>query len=471
MKWMPNRFLLLPYVALLTILAVVGCTSKQDPDEVLTVCGNHSCGDLVMVTTDTSSDGYHYLHPSVSPDGGTIVFSADWYAIHDPKDPGTSLYTNYRQLITYPNVEVENPEPRATLAPGPNELIGGTLIKLETRAMQFAGLTRTLSTLINDDKAYPSWEDDTHLVFSVRPEAFGGRYRICRADISDPNKAPVEFLYMEPEDDAPSPPFAQHLEPVLSPVIPGQPRWLAFTKSSCVRPDSFETCTGLSIWVLDMATAGAGDGYDAVAFPVTNEYSRIEQPHWSPDGRKIVFSGGMDVTGAGQGAGTELFTIDFDTTGLAAGTMELDKNLTQLTFTSRAEGDPIAGILNTSPVYSNDGGTIYFESTRRAPSITLHDRNIWSIPADGRFDPQIYYFTRSDDVTPTVLADGRVMFSSAMGFPTEMLNRLEQESYERLAEEDTTGLDEVQLRALAADERRQLEFFEGVMSHVYIYRP
>jgi len=474
MKWMPNRFLLLPYLALLTVLAVVGCTSKQDPDEVLAVCGNHSCGDLVMVTTDTSSDGYHYLNPKMSPDGTQMVFSADWWAIpSDPRDEGTALYVENRQLILYPNVVIENPEPRSSLAPGNGETVGGELVFLKERSLLFAGLFKYLITLKNDDKAYPSWQDDSHVVFSLRPTDLGGRYRICRADVSDPSLAVVEFLYMEPADAFASPPFSQHLEPVLSPQPAGggSPRWLAFTRSSCVRPDSFETCTGLSIWVLDMATAGINDGYDAVAFPVTNEYSRIEAPNWSPDGRKLIFSGGLDVDQSGVGAGTELFTIDFDTTGLAAGNMVLDKNLSRLTYTSRAAGDPISGILNTSPLYSNDGGTIYFVSTRRAPAITLHDRNIWSMPADGSLEPEIFYFTRSDDVTPSILSDGRILMSSALGFPTEMMDRLEEEAYQNYALHDTLGLDEVQLRGLAADERRQLEFFEGVMSHIYIYRP
>ncbi len=273
---------------------------------------------------------------------------------------------------------------------------------------------------------------------------------------------------MEDSDDTPSPLFSHHQAPALSP----DHRWLAFTRSACVLPDSFETCSGTSLWVLDMDTAGADDGYDSSAYQIVSEYSRLETPNWSPDGTKLIFSGGMDVAGAGTGAGTELFTIDFDTTGLAAGALTLDNNLTRLTFTSMAEGDPISGILNNSPVYDNDGGAIFFVSTRRAPAITLHDRNIWRIAADGSLDPEIYYFTRADDVDPTVLPDGRILMSSALGFPTEMLNRLETEAYQRLRlDPETAGLAEVQLRALAAEERLQLEFFEGVMSHIYIYRP
>ncbi len=461
MKWTRNRFLLLPYIVLLTILAVVGCSSKKDPSETLVVCGNHSCGDLVMVTTDTSSDGYHYLNPSLSPDGTRILFTADWWAIpSNPRFTGDADFVNNRQMILFPNqVGIE---PTLDLASQ-----GGELVRLRERSIRFGESSPQVVSL-DDDKTTPIWEDDTHLIFSMRNIGLNNQYRMCRADISDPTLAPIEFLFMEPADATPQPRQTQHLESVLS----NDRQWLAFTRSSCTEPDSFETCTGTSLWVLDMNTAGDDDGYDAVAFPVTGEYSRIETPRWSPDGSKIVFSGGFDVAGSGTGAGTELFTVDFDTTGLDAGTMALDRGLNRLTFTSRTAGDPISGILNRAPVYSNDGGSIFFVSTRRAPAITLHDRNIWRIPSDGSLDPTIYYFTRSDDVDPTVLPDGRILMSSSLGFPTEMLNRLELEAYQAAVDNpENAGLDEVQLRALAADQRRQLEFFEGVMSHVYIYRP
>jgi hypothetical protein len=347
---------------------------------------------------------------------------------------------------------------------------GGVLVELFPRSVPYGegGNSEYLGDMLDDDKANPSWEDDSHLIFSMRSGQIGNQYRLCRADILDPSLAPVEFLFMEPADATAQPQLTQHLEGALS----ADQRWLAFTRSSCTIPDSFETCTGSAIWVLDMATAGANDGYAALAFPVTGEYSRMETPRWSPDGAKIVFSGGMDVDGSGTGAGTEIFTVDFDTTGLDAGTMPVDHNLNRLSFTSRTDGDPISGILNRAPVYNKNGSSIYFVSTRRAPAITLHDRNLWRIPADGTLDPVLHYFTRSDDVDPTVLPDGRILLSSSLGFPSEMLNRLEEEAYQAARDNpENQGLDEVQLRALANDERRLLEFFEGVMSHIYIYRP
>ncbi len=463
MKWTRNRFLLLPYVVLLTVLTVVGCSSKQEPSETLVVCGNHSCGDLVMVTTDTSSDGFHYLNPSMSPDQSRILFTADWWAIpSDPRFSGDADFVNNRQMILFPNQE--GVEPTLDLSSQ-----GGILVELFPRSMPFAGGEPFLQYMVDDDKTSPSWADDSHLIFSMRSIELGNQYRLCRADISNPSLARVEYLFMEPADATAQPRLTQHMEGTLS----ADGDWLAFTRSSCVIPDSFETCTGTSLWVIKMDTAGDNDGYDAVAFPITSEYSRLETPSWAPDGSKLVFSGGLDVAGAGTGAGTEIFTVDFDSTGVTAANLPaLDSNLNRLTFTSRTEGDPISGILNRGPVFSNNGASIYFVSTRRAPAITLHDRNIWSIPSDGTLDPALYYFTRSDDVDPRVLPDGRVMMSSSLGFPTEMLNRLEEEAYQAAVDNpENEGLDEVQLRALANDERRQLEFFEGVMSHVYIYRP
>jgi hypothetical protein len=465
MKWLRNRFLLLPYVVLLVALVTIGCTSKEDPAETLDVSGNHSTGDLVMVTTDTSSDGYHYLDPQLSPDGNTILFSADWWAIPTVRDPEDNLYVINRQMITVPlQVGVE---PKLNL-----EQQGGVLMILAELSIPIAGSDVFFPDIANMDKGNPIWWDDTHIIFWLDTERVGAR--LFRADISDPSYCPTEVLFMEPTDADPSPFNWQHMEGTLSP----NRRWLAFTRSGCAIPDSFETCTGLSIHVLDMTTAAVNNGYDAVTLPLTNAYSRIETPKWSPDGTKIIFSGGLDVAGAGVGAGTEIFTIDVDTLALANRNHPLDNNLTRLTFTSRVPGDPISGILNYDPVYSLDMQTVYFVSTRRAPTTTLHDRNIWTIPANGFLEPEIYYFTRSDDMDPYVMPDGRLLLSSALGFPTEMLVRLEEEAYQRFVVLNNTpveeggfggALDEVQMRELAAEENRNLQFFEGVMVHLYTF--
>ncbi len=459
MKWQHTRFLVLSYLVALLILVIVGCSSKEDPSEVLDVCGNHSCGELVMVTTDTSSDGYQYLDPTLSPDGSRILFTADWWAIPTTRDPGDARYVDYRQMVIIP--VRQGVEPALSL-----EDEGATLIRLKEFGLRIGGGTETLVDIVNDRKADPIWQSDSTVIFSYST-SFG--YRLFQADISNPDEAPVTPLYMEPSDASNSVFFWQHQDPALSP----DGRWLVFTRSGCAIPDSFETCTGMALYCLDMATAGGpSQGYDGVIFPLTNEYSRLLTPSWSPDGSKIVFSGGKDVGGS-FGTGTELFTIDFDTTGYADGSVALDRNLERLTFTTYSEGDPITGVFNDSPVYANDGNTIYFVSTRRAPSITLHDRNIWEIPADGSQEPEIYFFSRSDDWEPSIMPDGSLLFSSMMGFPTSMLDRLEEEAYQRFKQENIDqglGLTEVQLRSKAADERDLLSFFEGVMSQIYIFR-
>jgi len=465
MMWQLPRFLVPSYLVILLILVVVGCTSREDPSEVLEVCGNHSCGDLVMVTTDTSSEGFQYLDPSVSPDGTRILFSADWGAIPTTKDPGDELFVDYRQMIVMPF--------RVGLEPAEGlEEEGARLIRLKEMGLWIGGSTHTFqqNKIIDLRKESPIWETDSTVVFSFQTNA---GYRLFRANISNLDLAPVEALYMERSDSLTATIYQiQHQDPALSP----DGRWLLFVRSSCTIPDSFETCTQQRLYCLDMETAGGNSVnrayYNATTFPLTEEYALIQNPAWSPDGQTIVFSGTLDVGGS-FGVGTELYTIDFDTTGYPD--VARDNGLDRLTYNTYREGDPISGIMNDEPVYSRDGGSIYFVSTRRAPSITLHDRSIWRIPANGSQEPEIFFFSRSDDWEPAIMPDGSLLFSSLMGFPTEMLDRLEIEAYERLAAEniDVPPADrktEVQLRAEAADERDLLSFFEGVMSHLYIYR-
>lgn len=423
-----------------------------------------------MVTTDTSSDGFQYLNPRLSPGGTTIAFTCDWKALPADLRPGDEYFVNYRQVAIIPAAPGVEP------VSGLGEL-GARLVRVQDFDMRISSVVDPQRNAVNFDKGAPVWLDATNLVFPMRVRV---GYRLIRADISDPARAQAIPLFMEPSDAGASPVLWQHLEPALSP----DHRWLAFTRSGCRIPASFETCSGLSIWVLDMSTAEANEGYGAVAFPVTSEFSRIEAPAWSPDGTRLVFSGGLDVAGQ-RGMGTELFAVDFDTTGLAASKMVLDRDLRRLTSTPMADGDPITGILNTSPCYSTDGGDIYFVSTRRAPSITLHDRNIWRVRADGSLDPEIYYFTRSDEADPSINPDGSMLLSSSLGFPSEMLDRLEAEAYLRIVQQDLydeehdlddgrenyTPKTELQMRSEAADERRLLSFFESVMSHLYFYRP
>ncbi len=465
MKWMKNRFLSLTYIGFMVLLVTVGCSIKEDPNEVLVLCGNHSCGDLAMVTTDTSSDGFQYLNPHMSPDGTRIIFSADWKAIPSQNHfDSDALYTTYRQIIVIDNQS--SVDPAADLASQ-----GGVLVRFsdDHATVRISGNVVPLSNFEDElPKSDAVWLDDSNIAFSVQtPRGF----RIFTADVTgicpESTCKVIPFVsYMEPDDGLISGGQFQNLEPTLSP----DGRWLAFTRSGCDIPDSFETCTGVSLNIIDMNTIGDDMGYDALKISLTSEFSRLEKPSWSHDGSKIVFSGGHDLHD-GNGSGTELYTIDFDTTGYSAGEMILDNNLDRLTYTTYVQGDPISGVLNTSPSYSFDDSEIVFVSTRRAPSITLHDRNLWKIPSDGRLDPTLLYFTRNDDVDPEWQPDGSILMSSQLGFPTEILDQLEEEAYQRLVQDPDLDLTEVEMRSQAANQRNQLEFFEGVMSYLYIFQP
>lgn len=462
MKWLNNRFLLMAYILLMVFMVVAGCSLKEDPAEVLTLCGNHSCGDLAMVTTDTSSDGFHYLNPTMSPDGTKILFTADWKAIpaidHYDED---QFYTLFRQLVIIPT--------RSSVDPATSlEDQGGVLVRFDGdyTSVTIAGNIVSMGNIEAERrKGGPAWIDDNNIAYFVETPR---GYRIFTADATnyETELLRTSAAYMEPADASISGGMFQH----MSPSVSNDSRYMVFTRSGCALPDSFETCTGLSLLVLDLETAGLNNGYDALVYAVTSDFSRIESPRWSPDGTKLVFSGGMDM-GGGSGAGTEIYTIDFDAAAFQAGEVVLDNNLTRLTFTTLLPGDPISGVFNTSPTYTPDGGEIIFVSTRRAPSITLHDRNLWKIPSDGRLDPEIFYFTRADDVDPEVQSDGSVLLSSQLGFSTEILDQLEEEAYQALVQGNDGSLTEVEMRSLANDQRRMLEFFEGVMSQLYIFRP
>ncbi|RKZ20048.1 hypothetical protein DRQ50_00720 [bacterium] len=471
MKWLHNRFLPVAHIALLASFVVIGCTGKQDPKETLVLCGNHTCGELAMVTTDTSSKGFYYLNPTVSPDGSEVLFTADWRAMPaDPKEPDDEYYINYRQLVTVPMQA--GFEPSLDLAEQ-----GAELIRLTETAIEIQGNLTSMVGAENYDKGDPIWETDLSVIFSMRLDPISA-LRLFRADITDKAAAVSEPLFLEERDNMEIPGKEQHLAPNLS----RDGRWLIFTHhAGFANAGDLDTYEGLQLYALDMApTREPGyDPYDARAFPLTKVYRRIERPRFSPDGSRIVFSASLDLVNSSDD-GTEIFTMDFDTTGLAAtDTVVYDSNIQRVTFTSRAEGDPIAGILNYSPCFSPNGADIYFVSTRRAPATTVHARAIWQVPADGGQDPEIYFFSRFDDVDPTILDNGTLLMSSTFGFPSEVLDQLEEEAYQRIKAEneqdhadDPVGkplFTEVELREKASDERRQLENFEGVMAHLYVF--
>ena len=152
--------------------------------------------------------------------------------------------------------------------------------------------------------------------------------------------------------------------------------------------------------------------------------------------------------------------------------MTLDNDLHRVTHTPESPGDPLEDTLrNYGPVFTADLSSILFVSTRRAPTVTLRERNLWIVPTDGSLEPHIYFFTRDDDVDPNFDAgSGRLLLSSAMGFPTEMLDQIGEARAETLANQEPP-LSEIEIQVIVALERMELEFFAGVMSHLFFFRP
>jgi len=447
------RILTLGYFICMLGFLALGCTTREDPSETLVMCGNHTCGNLAMVTTDTSSDGYQYLNPKLSPDGNTILFTCDWQALPSTDRPPDPLPTN-RELAIIPASEGNQPTTSLTES-------GATLIFLLGLPLSIGGSSPTYYEMDMRQKGDPIWKDNSNIIFWVQLPRGN---RLFEANIASLPTIPTP-LYFEPEDYDQQGGIWQHTQPALSP----DGRWLAFVRFGCPSIDEFESCTEQSIWILDMQTAGLDQ--DNVAFPIVESVSRCGGPAWSPDGSTIAFHASTDLVGLENDPGTELFSVAFDTTGLAeAGNVTVNNGLHRLTYTVLSDGDPITGIDNLNPSYTVDGSSIIYVSTRRAPSITLRVRGVWRIPADGRLAPEIFFFSREDDVDPSVArnASGEIVLSSAMGFPTSMLDRLEQETFERILAENP-DVSETAARVAAREEREELEFFAGVMSHLFIY--
>jgi hypothetical protein len=447
------------YLGLLLAALLAGCTSRETPSEVLITCGNHSCGDLMMVTTDTSSDGFQYLEPELSPDGTTILFTADFMALPPDRPPDTPPPN--RILVMMPLAA--GTDPRTDLRES-----GAVRVQIGPGRIYYQGELQNYwpDDVLNQtyvDRGSPGWVD-MQTIYCWFQTPRGNRLFLIHLDAGDAFGRAWEEIYAEPDDSLISGGFWEHNDPALSPD--GQ--WMAFTRFGATDAGDLSTYTQQALWVISMADLAVRP--TPYAFPLTSDVAQIGAPTWSPDGGTIVFHASLDMDGQIGATGTELFTIDFDTTGLAAnGGVQLDRNLHRLTHTEIDPGSPINGIENRGPVYNADGSRIVFVSNRRAPSITLHDRNIWWIPSDGRLEPEILYFTRDDDVDPAIPpGTGMLLFSSSLGFPTEMLDRLEEQAYYRILQENP-NITPPEATVLAADERRQLEYFERVMSHIYVF--
>ena len=439
------------------LLAVAGCTTRPQPSETLNMSGNHTAGDLFMVTADTASGGYKYRYPDLSPDGTRVAFTIDWPAL---PPPGT--VPDVPPLIR--QMAVIDLEPRfgAQLSLADQ---GAALVWLRDVLFRSGNTQERMRPNVDWQKGSPRWLDDDNIVFWMQTSRGA---RLFRAPIEpgfqNTNDTTAELIYRESDDDLELEwKFWEHLSPRVSP----NGRWIAFSHYGHTDADSLHQSTGQSIWVCAVPDYGT---LTEIAFPVTAEATLCDWPAWSPDSRKLVFSASLDLSGGYDGYYTqELFTVDFDTTGYAAnGEIELNRNLERLTYSPPPEGSSFV-VRNQEPVYSADGTIIAFVSDRRVPTITLTERNIWYIPADGSLEPQIAFFSRSDDKAPLFTGGpGREMLlTSSLGFPTEILDQIWQDTYEQVAE-DNPDMNDLQVRAQADAVREELAFFEDVMSHIYL---
>lgn len=467
-----NRYLVFAYLLILLVAFVLGCSTKEDEAESLIVCGNHTCGDLTMVTIDTNGrGGYQYLEPSISPDGTRVAFTADWEVIPSLPEGQIDDPILNRQILIMPLPTDIWADTMDTRDPVESVVeLGAELVRTRT----FISLIRG-SIQISDDaagtmtKASPNWIDDNTLLFQAR---FSRRDRLVSVDISTPDQSEVTPIFYEPDDLLETGgDYIYHHDPSLSP----DGRWCVFTRFACDEEPNVEgvNCGGEALWVIDMATTS--DPTTVLALPLTSEVAFMEDPTWSPDGRSICFSATTDLLGDTGGFVGELFVISFDPDEAAQGIASLDRDLRRVTTTLVSSGDPLVGLHNQAPVFTADGRDIVFVSSRRAPGSTQRGRNLWRVPADGRLEPEMIFFSRFDDIDPTFdWPTGTLLMSSRMGFPTEMLDGLEQKTYDFLTfvYNDTTPfpLTEVEIARQAAEVREELELFEDKMAHLFLFR-
>ncbi len=210
--------------------------------------------------------------------------------------------------------------------------------------LDLASDTRAQLTFSPGDKRHPSWLDNDSIGFCTSNQ---GCYRLSRLDGKER-------------------PLLQELWPMRDLVWSPVGGRVAFAK---FRTDIIDNA---NLWVADVA--------GPTRKLITHEAGIQQHPAWSPDGKRIAFSGG-------HGYGTyELYIVDADGSGLR----RLTTNTTH----------------EFSPAWSPDGKQLAYSADASG------DYEIWVIGADGSRPRQL---TQSPglDATPTWSPDGaHIAFAS-----------------------------------------------------------
>jgi dipeptidyl aminopeptidase/acylaminoacyl peptidase len=175
------------------------------------------------------------------------------------------------------------------------------------------------------------------------------------------------------------------------------------------------------------------------AFTIEDLYKikNMEDPQFSPDGRKIAFVVQDSQMAEGKSF-TDIYVIDSD-----------GQNLRQLTCNAAVDNQPR---------WSPDGKTLYFVSTRKSGS------QLWALPLDGGEPKQLTDISFGVN-NPRVTPDGKNVVFSADVFP-------ECGADEGCNKKNNDGLAHGPLQATMSDAllyRHWTEWKEGRKSHIFVH--
>lgn len=147
------------------------------------------------------------------------------------------------------------------------------------------------------------------------------------------------------------------------------------------------------IWFRDLKSS--------VVVPVTNHPFSETKPSISPNGKYLVFvSEEFDSEG-------DLILLPMDieewTRELLKGNRFIDDNFINLTNQPNKNGEYTKGVIDTDPVWSTDGETIYFVSDRFTPGLP----NLCALKVGN--PNQILQITSKGASSPYVSSDGKII--------------------------------------------------------------